>query len=109
MYWRLFAKDGRKEKLRFIEKNLAFGINSVKEITPGSEYSARIASMKRDIFIVYKNGCGMVKTTINGKMARLDKIMLELEGPVYFSSLIYMDIYGQDLETGEEIVERWFY
>ena len=109
VYWRMFAKNGEKQKLRFIEKNLAFGINSVKEIVAGHKYSAKIASMKRDIFIIYENGCGRVETTINGKQAVLGRIMLELEGPVYFSTLIYMDIYGKDVETGEEIMERWYY
>lgn len=108
-FWLMLAEKGQREDISYIERKLAFGVNSVKAIVPGHEYTARIASMDRDIIIRYDNGCGMVETPINGKLSRLEKIMLELKGPTYFSTLIYMDIYGQDLETGAPVVERWYY
>ncbi len=109
VYWQMFDNDGEREELSFFEKKLAYEIVNVREVLEGKKYKIRIISVKRDIFITYEKGCGIAETTINGKLARLEKISLSVQNTSFLPKLLYLDIYGQDLENGQEVIERYYH
>lgn len=109
VYWQMFEKNGERQELNFFEKKLAYGIIKVREIIPYKKYGFRIISVKREIFVNYDNGCAYAETTINGKLSKLGKISLVVQNTSYLPKLLYLDIYGIDYDTGEEVVERYYH
>ena len=109
-YWKLFHEDGRREEVSFIAKKLAFGLSEIKEIEPGKHYSIRVASMDRNIEVKRYDNCSWAEMVIDGKVSRLERVMLKIKKSIPFVSLVYMDLYGMDMNKKEKInAERWYH
>ena len=110
VYWKLLDEDGRRSEISFIERKLAFGLSEIEEIVPGKHYSVRVASMDRNIEVKHYDNCSWAEMVIDGKVSKVERVMLKIKKSIPFVTLVYMDMYGMDLEKKEEInAERWYH
>ena len=110
IYWKLFDEDGRRDEVSFIARKLAFGLSEIEEIDPGKHYSVRVASMDRNIEVKRYDNCSWAEMVIDGKVSKIERVMLKIKKSIPFVSLVYMDLYGSDIEnTGKINAERWYY
>lgn len=110
VYWKLFDEDDRRSEMSFIERKLAFGLSEVKEIVPGRHYSIRVASMDRNIEVKRYDNCSWAEMVIDGDISKIERVMLKIKKSIPFVTLVYMDMYGMDIENKEKLnAERWYH
>jgi hypothetical protein len=106
VYWRHFeVGDDVINDLSFFEKASVYGVNIQKR---ADGFTLKLKAFKdRAINLVKGKAGGFVgKIQINGKMARLDRIYVESREGIILPTVLHVDLFGTDLQTGESVIER---
>lgn len=105
-YWLMFAKDGRRKKLNWIEKNKAYGIKA-KPDTQQPGYILTLAAARQiKLFIRTTGNTVRAETVINGRPAILEKIYIRSHAKLFGPKVDYIELYGEDLLTRESVREK---
>jgi hypothetical protein len=107
IYWISYDQDSARNDLNFFQRRLAYGI-SIESILPGSYYEMRMVSLDKKIIQVKRNEDGSVQANmkISGEMAKLKYVFIEVAKNFLIPEISYIEIFGQDLQTGLDIYER---
>jgi hypothetical protein len=104
--WVLLAAHGEREKLSWFEWRMAYGFD-VRPTNPGPGFVFTFkAKEDRPIRIVLHHGCPVGLATIGGRQGILKRIFIQAEDHYLIPSVEYVEVFGSDLETGEDLYER---
>jgi len=107
VYWIRYQEQGQKKELTWIQNFLAYGI-SAKETTRENDFDAWVVSYKKKKLKVgfdkHKKPCAQLE--INHKLARLDHVFVKTEGSNLRPKVLYVEVFGKDMTTGEDIYEK---
>lgn len=103
-YWIMAAENGRREPLSAIERSLAYGFSTNAD-KRGNVWLSLVAHKAKPIR-VFKDDSGVhAEIAIAGKRAYLTKLFVQA-GPEFIPKVTFLDLYGNDVKTGEAVHER---
>lgn len=104
-YWIRYAEEGQRAGLSWIQRKLAYGFDAKKQ-EDGSIIMDMNAEIKRNLKVYEKNGEWTVETRISGRTAIIQRIYVKSTPASPLPRVDYIDLFGIDSETGEEVHER---
>ena len=105
-YWIMRAENGRREKLSWLERKLAYGFTILGRPSD-SGFRFRLDALPQRLIEVRRADRGFLAVTpIGGRPARLGRVYVQLEPGGGKPKVRYVEVYGDDLETGSRRVER---
>lgn len=105
VYWTIGSSSGSREDLSFLERRRAWGVN-VRRRSDGHFIMALVSQKQIEVEIYRKDGVVRAETLIAGSRAFLNKIFVNIEGPILFPRVNYIELFGIDVETGMACYER---
>jgi len=106
-YWVRLADEGQIKKLSWIQKTFAFGFNAKYDPDTDSAPLDMAVEIGREFMVVRDGDVYRAKTIIDGEEAFLDKIYIDAHSRGLFIKVEYVDIYGKDARTGEDLFEHY--
>lgn len=105
-YWVLHAADGRRAELNWFERQKAYGF-SIQPAASGDGYlMSAVPLPKREIRVRKVDDEVRAELPINGHQSVLEKVYIESSAGLLGPKVHYVELYGKDVETGEERVEK---
>jgi hypothetical protein len=105
-YWIMAAEDGRRQKLSTLEKSRAYGF-SIRKDSSGQSYWMTLVSQKQRAIHIYEDGDKVhAVTVIGGHEAYLHKIFVKTRKSGLLRTADYIELFGDDLATGQSCYER---
>jgi hypothetical protein len=105
-YWILLAKDGRREKLSWIEKKKAYGFTIKPDPTVNGYTMTLVAAPEKQITVKKEKETVRAEAVINGRPAFLEKMYINASDGLTGPKVHYIEVYGKDLQTGEKLREK---
>jgi hypothetical protein len=106
-YWIKLKTDGHKEKLKWIEKMFAYGFSTKYDAKTNTAQMDMAAKINRKIKVLEVKGEYRAETTIDGRSAFLEKIFISSKGEGMSTKVNYMELFGKDVENGEDRYEKF--
>jgi hypothetical protein len=105
VYWLKLAEGGHRKELKRIEKKKAYGFSV--ESREGNRLVIEMkADVGRNLFVDQHEGVYRAFMEIDGRLALLDKIYIFAKETLMLPSVKYLELFGTDVETGEEVYEK---
>jgi len=108
-YWRDYELgENVRNDLTYLENKMAYGVET-EELKDGSgSYLLRLKAFKERAVTVAKNRLGRYEglMEINGRKAILKRIFIEAKEGLVSPTVVHVDLFGIDPETGESVFER---
>ncbi len=104
-YWIRHAEEGQRKGLSWIQRKLAYGFKAKRQ-TDGSIILDMNADIRRTIKVYERDGEWVTETRISGGTAIIQRIYVKSTPANPLPRVEYVDLYGIDVETGEEVHER---
>ena len=108
VFWIRYAEDGAKKELNYLQRAFAYGIKS--HTVGNGTYKLNFVSYKKQTLFLMpspKDNMYHIFTTINKKQAILNRLFIKIDGGSFWSpNVVYMELKGTDLATGNEVMER---
>jgi len=105
-YWIRKAEDGRRKNLSFMEKKLAYGF-SARTLSDGSILMDTVIDLRRNVKVKRIDSQWVAVTRISGTSAILDHVYVKLFDKKNTTKVQYVELFGQDQQTGEKVHERF--
>lgn len=105
-YWVLVAEDGRREKLNWIEKKKAYGFTIKPDPSVNGYKMTLVAAPERQITVKKEKDAVRAEAVIDGRPAVLEKMYINASDGLMGPKVRYIEVYGQDLQTGEKRREK---
>jgi hypothetical protein len=105
-YHVMLAEDGRRKKLNWIEKKLAYGFDIRPDPAVGGYTMTMVAAPQRPITVKGERNAVRAEAVIDGHSAVLRKMYVDASDASLWPQIRYVDLYGEDLQTGEDRFER---
>jgi len=105
-YWVLLAEDGRRQELSWVQKQKAYGFTVEPNASADGYTMTMVVIPERKIIVKKAGDVVHAELIIDGHPAVLEKIYIQSSAGLLGPKVEYIEIYGKDLETGEERVER---
>lgn len=108
VFWRRYNTTGEKRDLSYAERTFAWGIRAAPLRDHDNAFLVSLVSYTQRPVVVRVNGEGEAEAILNmeGRTARLIYAYVKTEGSGRVPSIVHVDIFGEDLETGEYLRER---
>jgi hypothetical protein len=109
IFWRVYAGDGHRSGLTFIERTMAYGATPKPVAGRANEFEASIVSLPEIKFRVSVDSAGKPEAIVQlgGKRpARLVYAYLNVDDKGFLPKLIYLDLYGIDKVSGRIVHEH---
>lgn len=106
VYWLKLAEDGERKNLKRVEKKKAYGFK-VKSREENRVVLDLVADVGRDLVVDFHEGAYRAFMEIDGRQALLEKIFIFAEEGGLLPSVKYLELFGEDLETGEAAYEKF--
>ena len=106
-YWIRLAEDGRKMKLRFLEKRFAYGFRAAYDSASNSATMVMKAAIGRELKVLETADGYRAMIMIDGRDAVIEKIFVQNSGKRLFKKVKYIELHGVDSVTGEDRFERY--
>jgi hypothetical protein len=104
--WLLLAQHGEREDLNFIERLLAYGFD-VRPARQEAGWSVTLKALKdRPVRLVELDGCPRALWQIAGRQGVLRKVYVKADERHLIPPVEYVDVFGVDPRSGEELYER---
>jgi len=105
VYWVL--ENGRQEKLNLIQRKYAYGIDSQDKLEKNRFRILLVVLKDREIIVERVDGSYKAVVSIGGKYTILEKVYVKSkEGFMGVSKVLYIDLFGWDIQTNLSIRER---
>jgi len=105
-YWVMLAKDGRREKLSWIEKKKAYGF-TIKPDPSVNNYKMTLVAVPQGQITVKKDGDTIrAELVIDGSPAVLEKIYINASDGLLGPKVHYIELHGKDIKTGEKRFQK---
>jgi len=105
-YWVLLAEDGRRKNLGWIEKRKAYGFTIKPDVSANSYTMTLVADPKHLITVKQEKDAVRAEVVINGRPAVLEKLYINASDGFFGPTVLYIEVYGKDLQTGEMLREK---
>jgi len=106
VYWLKLAEGGHRKELKGIEKKMAYGFKV--ESREGNRLVIEMkADVGRDLVVDFHEGAYHAFMEIDERQAVLEKIYIFAEETFLLPDVKYLELFGTDVETGEEIYEKF--
>jgi len=106
-YWIRLADNGEIRKLSWIQRTFAFGFHAHYDPVADTASMDMAVDIDRTIAVVRDGDVYRAKTTIDGAPSYLDRIYIEAHKHGLLIKVEFVDIYGKDVQTGEERHEHF--
>ena len=103
-YWYNTIEKKRHE-LNWIEQMLAYGFDYNLDKKTNTISLKMRALKKRPMTVFIKDGKAVAQLTVSGKMCYMEKVYIKVAKHLY-PPLEYIEIFGTEILTGKQIVER---
>ena len=109
VYWLRYNTTGERRALNFIERHLAYGVESRPADDGEGAFTVNIVAFKERRLLVFLDEEGRVRatTTIAGRPARLRRLFVEVVEGSLLPAVVHVDIFGEDAKTGAALHERF--
>jgi len=111
VYWIRYATDSTSAELTYIQRKYAYGVKTVPVPGKQDQFIVSFVSYEKKKFYVLRDPDGKkyrAFTNINGKMAELKKIFIQLSGGTFwFPNIVDIEISGKDPATHQNVVEHF--
>ncbi len=105
-YYIMLAEDGRRQELNPIEKAMAYGF-AIKPDSSGRGYRMTLVAAPQQSILVKQEGSAVrAEVVIAGQPAVLEKMYISASDGSPWPQVLYIELYGKDLRTGEQRIER---
>ncbi len=109
IYWKRYNnyQGGKVRELKWVERNMAYKLKVFD--TEIGQSTASIVSYKATKFNIVQRGDGKIEAvvSINGRKARMHYIFMHMVEDSFFHEVNYLEVGGEDLETGQVIFEQF--
>ena len=105
-YWILLAKDGRREKLSWIEKKKAYGFTIKPDPSVNGYKMTLVAAPEKQITVKKEKDTVHAEAVIEGRSAILEKMYINASDGLTGPKVQYIEVHGKDLQTGEKLREK---
>lgn len=107
VYWLSYNQDSTRNELNYIQRKLAYGVQVNKTEKKG-EFDISLVSYKKKQIHIFKNQQGQMQANmvIDGKMAKFKNVYVEMEKNFFIPEIAYVEVFGEDLESGLEVYEK---
>jgi hypothetical protein len=105
-YWIMLAEDGREQQLLWVEKKLAYGFEAKFEAGGKFAIMDMVAPIGRKVKVYEKDGMYRAETLIDGRPAFVERIYIKSIERGALPKVEYVELYGQDTETGDNCYEK---
>lgn len=108
VFWRRYNDNGEKLPLSFVERQLAFGVNTKR--APGNPTTYLVtmkAYAKRGALLRIVDGVPQLEAKVSGQNARLISAYLHLDESETPPRVIKVDLRGEALDTKELLLETF--
>ena len=105
-YWIMLAKDGKRQKLNWIEKKKAYGFTIKPDPSVNGYKMTLVAAPDRKITVKKEKDVVRAEAVIDGRPAVLEKMYINASGGLTGPKVHYIEVYGKDLQTGEQRREK---
>ena len=108
VFWRRFASDGKRSKLTYIERTMAFGVVSKSSNRSEEAFRANLVSYPAKKGILKLDGANkpVIETMLGKHKVRLIYAYIQLKGNDVIPKIVYVDVIGQDVQSGKYIRRR---
>ena len=106
VYWLKNAEGGHRKDLKWIEKKKAYGFKE-KSREGNRVVIDLVADVQRNLVVDYHEDGYRAIIEISGRQALLDRIYIFAEETGVLPTVKYLELFGTDLETGEEAYEKF--
>ena len=102
-----YNQDSLRNELNYFQRKFAYGV-VVYPKGEKNEFEISLVSYKKKRIHIFKNDFGEMQANmmIGGKMARFRNVYVEVLKNFLFPEIAYVEVFGEDLETGEPVYER---
>jgi hypothetical protein len=105
-YWVMLAKDGRREKLSWIEKKKAYGFAIKLDSSVNGYKMTLVAAPEKQITVKKEKETVRAEAVINGRPVVLEKMYINASDGLTGPKVQYIEVHGKDLQTGEKLREK---
>jgi len=106
VYWLKLAEDGERKKLKSIERRMAYGFKI--EEREGNLLELKMkADIGRNLWVKSVDDVYKAFMEIDGHQAVVEKIFIFATEGGLIPSVDYIELFGVDVETGEECYEKF--
>ncbi len=106
-YWIRLAEQGQAQKLSWVQRKFAFGFKATYNKDEDSVVLDMVADLGRLITVVRTNDGYKGTINISGARAYLDKIYIRSTGKGLSVEIDYIELFGKDVNNGEDRYERF--
>lgn len=110
VYWIRYDETMHTQKLNAVEKALAYGVETERNVKEKDSFDVKIVALKKRTLKVKINDSGKPIATmqINGIEGQLCKVFVQLENEDAIKPTVkYIELFGKNLSTGEAIYEKF--
>ena len=105
-YWVMLAENGRREKLKWIEKKKAYGFTIKPDPSVNGYKMNLVAAPEKQIIVKAERDGVRAEAVIDGRPAVLEKMYINASDRLTGPKVHYIEVYGKDLQTGEKRREK---
>lgn len=106
VYWLKLAEGGERKKLKGIEKSMAYGFKV--EEREGNKLTLKMkADVGREVYVDRFEDVYRAYMRIDGRQAYVDHIYIFADESGLMPKVEYLELFGVDMETGEEVYEKY--
>ncbi|NCF61732.1 MAG: DUF4833 domain-containing protein [Gammaproteobacteria bacterium] len=106
-YWIRLADKGQVQQLSWVQKTFAYGFDATLERDRNIAKLDMKAEIGRRITVKMEGSEYRATAEIDGAASFVEKIFIHATGKGMSTSVEYIELYGNDVETGEERFERF--
>lgn len=108
-YWVRYTEGGKKQELTGIQRSLAYGLHTKPMAGETNSYDGYFFAYRKRRFVVKQNSKGepIALFPINGKMQILEKVFVKVDESGMMPSVIYIELWGRDVNTDKEVYEKF--
>ncbi|OFY92636.1 MAG: hypothetical protein A3K10_12770 [Bacteroidetes bacterium RIFCSPLOWO2_12_FULL_31_6] len=108
VFWRRYQEDGRIRELKYLEKQFAFGVDFKPIKGKENAYVFTLVSLKgMNLYLTLdKQGNPKIATIIAKKTASLKRVFVTAEHTKLLPKVFYVEVFGNDLNTGDFLYEK---
>ena len=105
-YWIRLAEQGQVKQLTWIQRTFAFGFKAKYHSASDTATVDMVADIGQPITVRRVDGEYMATVNIEDQPSQLLKMYIQAHGKGMTVKVEYVDIFGKDLETGEDTYAR---
>jgi hypothetical protein len=104
-YWIMAAENGRRQELNILERAKAYGF-TLRQDGLDSYRLWVVSHREKEIHVFRDGGTVRAEAVIGGRVARVEKIFIQMHKSLILSFPDFGEMFGFDRETGEKRYEK---